>query len=79
MIFTKQTIPNFLKAVVRNIRFWLNNKKLFADQKTVKKRIEICKKCEWYYKATDQCLVCSCFVTNFKTTLVAEVCPMKKW
>ena len=78
MIFTKQTIPNFFKAIVRLIKHCLYGKKILADLDVVEKRRKICLGCEWYASQSEQCLICTCFI-NTKTNLHYESCPMKKW
>jgi hypothetical protein len=41
-------------------------------------RLEICKGCEFYRAATNQCKKCGCFM-KLKTTLENAKCPIGKW
>lgn len=41
-------------------------------------RLEICKQCDFYRHATNQCKKCGCFM-KLKTTLANAKCPIGKW
>jgi predicted transcriptional regulator YdeE len=52
--------------------------KFFVSNKIYKKRIDICKSCEHYFKITGQCKKCLCFM-KIKTRISAMECPEQKW
>lgn len=41
-------------------------------------RLDICKSCEFYRQATNQCKKCGCFM-KLKTKLEDATCPIGKW
>ena len=50
----------------------------FVDKKTFKKRFNICRKCERFFKPTNSCKECGCFM-QLKCRLANVECPIKKW
>lgn len=48
------------------------------DKKLGKKRIEVCKKCDRFFKPTQQCKECGCFMF-IKTKIIKANCPLDKW
>lgn len=64
----------------RPARPWdLFNKNLGRVQTEVaEKRLEICRGCPHFIKATTQCKECGCFMTA-KTKLPNASCPIGKW
>jgi len=57
---------------------------LYADEKTIIHRLNICKSCEYLIKpiinkgTTGTCSKCGCFLDS-KTTYFLSECPEKKW
>lgn len=45
---------------------------------TQKERLEICKKCPFLIKITNQCKKCGCYMPE-KTKLSNAFCPIGKW
>ena len=43
-----------------------------------KKRLEICKECEYYTQSTSKCAKCGCFM-KAKALLKNSECPIEKW
>jgi protein-arginine kinase activator protein McsA len=56
----------------------LDHSKLVDDPKITENRMEICKECPFYFKATTQCKKCGCAMA-LKTKLEAAACPIGKW
>ena len=50
----------------------------FVTNETRKKRLNICKGCEHYFKPTGNCKKCGCFM-RIKTTLSFSECPIGLW
>lgn len=51
---------------------------MLTNKQEAKKRHNICKSCDKYRKALDQCKVCGCIMT-LKTKLDNATCPIGKW
>jgi hypothetical protein len=49
-----------------------------VSEEIYKKRMEICKSCEFLFKPTTQCKKCGCLM-NLKTKLPHATCPVGKW
>lgn len=41
-------------------------------------RLDICKKCPRFFKPTNTCKECGCFM-RIKTQLPNSTCPLEKW
>ncbi|MBA95805.1 MAG: hypothetical protein CMP21_08835 [Rickettsiales bacterium] len=52
--------------------------KTFASLKDVKKRLSICKECEFLFKPTKTCKKCGCFM-KIKARMSNVSCPIGKW
>ena len=52
--------------------------KFLVENKVYKERINICRKCEFYFKPTGNCRKCGCFM-HIKTRLNYAKCPILKW
>ena len=65
---------------LRPARPWdLFNKNIGRVEKNMsEKRLNICKLCPEYIKATHQCKQCGC-IMNAKVKLPNASCPLKKW
>jgi hypothetical protein len=50
----------------------------FAPDKVYKKRIAICKKCDFYFKPTGNCKMCGCFM-KIKARISMMDCPKQYW
>lgn len=55
-------------------RIWKN----IASKEDTKKRIEICEKCEFFFRPTYSCKKCKCFL-KLKTKVAKSKCPIDKW
>ena len=64
----------------RPARPWdLFNKNLGRVEDAIsQKRLDICRSCDKFLKATTQCTECGCFM-NLKTKLPNAECPLHKW
>lgn len=56
----------------------LNPRTQHATNEVAAERLEICKQCPKFIKATTQCTECGCFMFA-KTKLKAAKCPLGKW
>jgi len=69
---------NFTKSMTR----WMSSNFEMANEKTIQKRLDICKGCEFWDKdalnKTGRCIKCGCS-TAFKIRLQTEHCPINKW
>tara|TARA_R100000781_G_scaffold93350_1_gene57958 strand:+ start:678 stop:1082 length:405 start_codon:yes stop_codon:yes gene_type:complete len=52
--------------------------KFFVPAEIYKDRIDICKKCIYYFKPTGSCKVCKCFM-KIKARIAPMACPQKYW
>jgi len=52
--------------------------KFFATDEVYKDRLDICKKCEYYFSPTGQCKRCLCFM-KIKAKIGPMECPQKYW
>tara|TARA_R110001632_G_scaffold48922_2_gene123071 strand:- start:1893 stop:2306 length:414 start_codon:yes stop_codon:yes gene_type:complete len=50
----------------------------FVSEKEYKKRIKICKSCDYYFKPTGTCKVCMCFM-KIKSRIAVMECPEQFW
>jgi hypothetical protein len=68
------------KRAVGTTRPWhlLDHSKLIEDTRISDERLDICKACPFYLKATTQCKKCGC-VMPLKVRLETAVCPEGKW
>lgn len=67
------------KKNLGNTRPWdLLNKDNHGPEEIAKLRFDICKKCEFLIKTTNQCKKCGCLM-HLKTKLSAAECPIGKW
>ena len=51
---------------------------IIHDKEIIKKRLDICSKCEFFISTTSQCRKCGCFM-KVKARLANQVCPVDKW
>ena len=51
---------------------------VFVDDETKNERMEICKKCEFFYAQQQRCRKCGCWL-DYKTKFSASTCPIDKW
>lgn len=51
---------------------------ILASEEVQKKRMEICKKCDYYNPISTRCKSCGCFLV-VKTKLAAVHCPEGYW
>lgn len=51
---------------------------LFVDKKTFRKRFNICRRCDSFFKPTNSCKECGCFM-QLKCRLANVKCPLLKW
>ena len=51
---------------------------IIHDKEIIKKRLDICSKCEFFISPTSQCRKCGCFM-KVKARLANQVCPVDKW
>ena len=49
-----------------------------SDREKIEKRLEICRACDHFKPAVQQCSKCGCFM-QLKTTLHRAKCPVGKW
>lgn len=52
--------------------------KFFVSKEVFKDRIDICRKCEYYFKPTGNCKVCGCFM-RIKASISVMECPKGYW
>lgn len=56
----------------------LNPNKERSWEDLAKRRLDICKSCEWYRPKSNTCKKCGCFM-KLKTQLKDAKCPIGKW
>ena len=52
--------------------------KFFVNKKIYKERLDICKKCDHYFKPTGNCGICGCFM-RIKASISVMECPKEYW
>ena len=62
------------------VRPWdlLNPDEPRSQEEIIEYRLNICRSCEFFIKATSQCRKCGCFM-KLKSRLEKASCPIKKW
>ena len=61
------------------VRPWhLLRKENYTNEETAQARLDICNTCEFFFKKTNTCKKCGCFMTA-KTKLEKAECPVGKW
>jgi ABC-type transporter MlaC component len=50
----------------------------FVSKDLYKARLEVCRGCNKYLKATGSCKVCGCFM-RIKASIAVMSCPLEKW
>jgi hypothetical protein len=68
----------FVGAIIRLVAGLFQKKPIFVTQEVEDERWAVCRACEEYVARTEQCRVCTCFL-SIKTPLAQEKCPKKKW
>ena len=51
---------------------------IIHDEDIIKRRLDICKGCEFLFKPTNTCKKCGCFM-DVKTKIATQRCPVGKW
>lgn len=72
MIFTRQTLPNAFRALVRLIRRTKGEDPILTTKVVEDERRRRCYDCPHRY--FQQCSLCTCFI-SLKATLASEGCP----
>lgn len=72
MLFTRRTIPNVFKALCRFLQ-----RPQIVPREVYIQRLTQCYGCDQYVLDSNQCGVCTCFVTT-KAMLSTESCPHPK-
>ena len=77
---TKDEINSLMNKKKFDLRTLSTNLKklIIYDQSIIDNRMDICRGCEFYFKATGQCTICKC-IAKLKTRISVEVCPKQKW
>lgn len=79
MIFRRDSIPNFLKAIWRSVyRGLFKADHVSTTHEEYDRRIAACNACPKLVRDSRQCIECTCFV-DLKALLAAESCPLKRW
>lgn len=66
------------QSMVRNVQSVAAGNPLRLSEDEAKKRLDICKTCEFFNASQTRCTKCGCFMA-VKTYLKAERCPVGKW
>lgn len=77
----KDDLPEVPKVETpKPVRPWdlLNANKARLSDELQQERMEICKKCPFFVKFTQQCTKCGCIMPA-KTKLADAFCPVGKW
>jgi hypothetical protein len=77
--------PSFaemVKSATKSAAIWANHGFQYTDEKTLKERMEICSKCEFWNSeslmGSGRCMKCGCS-TWAKLRMATEKCPIGKW
>lgn len=64
----------------KEVKPWdmLNPKEPRSQEEEFKRRMSICRSCEFFKPRTEQCSKCGCFM-KLKTKLENAHCPIDKW
>lgn len=71
----KRTLEIFDKVIKKGIEIMLMDEP-DTDLKNIKRKLDICKKCEYYNAKSDRCLECTCFM-KVKTKMLKNINPLK--
>lgn len=76
---TEEEFEENIKAL-REVRPWdlLNPSQKRVDPEEKKRRMLICRSCEFFREKSQTCQKCGCFM-NLKTVLAKAYCPEHKW
>jgi len=69
---------NIVSLVQDAIGDVLKGNQLFAPEEEQKRRMDICKQCEFFAKEDVRCRQCGCFLEQ-KTSLTSAKCPLNRW
>lgn len=75
---TKKMAKNLVKSVVKNTANVIKGEGLKLSEEEAQRRLEICKRCEFFRHTDQRCGKCGCYMAT-KTYLKAEKCPTHKW
>jgi len=70
-----KSIVNLVQDAISDV---LKGNQLFASEEEQKRRMEICKTCEYFSSEDVRCRKCGCFLEQ-KTSLTSSKCPLNKW
>jgi hypothetical protein len=65
------------KSLADTAKRLLHNPSL-STRENARRRLDICKSCEFYKPETSQCSECGCFMP-MKVTFANMICPLHKW
>jgi hypothetical protein len=69
---------NIVSLVQDAISDVLKGNQLFASDEEQTRRMDICKKCEYFNEEDVRCRHCGCFLKQ-KVSLTASKCPIHRW
>ncbi len=64
--------------MARNLPWHLLRRNNYATDSERERRMDICRSCPEFIRATQQCAECGCFM-HLKTKLREAECPLQKW
>lgn len=71
-------VNNLKNSIINNVSSVYNGNALNVSEEEAKKRLSICKSCEFFDQSRQRCSQCGCKLA-IKTYLKAEKCPINKW
>jgi hypothetical protein len=73
-----QMAKNLGSSIINNVISVAKGNSLRVEQEEAQKRLNICKKCDFFNALQERCGKCGCNMA-VKTYLRAERCPIGKW
>lgn len=72
-----KNLAKFTFEVVKDVVV-AQDPQIYASDKQIQERLDICKTCEYYSVRQERCKHCGCWLVH-KTKFKAASCPIDKW
>ena len=73
-----KNLSKFTFEVVKSAIDISSDKPLLLTEEEQKKRLDTCKKCEYFLPRSSRCSQCGCYM-KYKVRFSSSECPMEKW
>ena len=73
-----KNLANFTFEVVKNVIDITPSTPTFVSEEEQEKRMDICRRCEYYSMRQNRCRQCGCYLSH-KVKFGVSKCPVDKW